>query len=143
MPPVQVQAQRQLRRRPLALPLDKTRLDPGPQARPIAVPAIEDAAFAVDQDRLAQPVVLDVGRQLLEGRAAQQRKQPGDGMKLAPRRFAPRLGPAWILCHGEKTPLCLYCTERVQRPARAGSPARALSSTWRRTCDLEFSFKLL
>ena len=75
MPPVEVQTEGQLGQRVttcqgLGRPLGKARLDARLEAGEIAVAAVDDAPCGVHQEGLEQPVVPDVGDQLLERLAA-------------------------------------------------------------------------
>ncbi len=88
MPPVvEVQTEGQLGQRVttsrgLALPLGKARLDARLEAGAVAVAAVDDASLGVHQDGLEQPVLPDVGDQLLKCLALQQWKEVGDGVKF-------------------------------------------------------------
>src|SRR5574341_35861 len=64
--PVQVEAEGHLGERPLTLPWHKAGLDSRQVTGAVAVPAVDDEPFGVEQDRLPQAVLLDVGDELLE-----------------------------------------------------------------------------
>ena len=79
---VQVETERHFGERPLAFPLHKAGLDSRQITGAVAIAAVDDEAVGVEQDRLAKPVLLNVGGELLEGLAGEQRKKVRHRMKL-------------------------------------------------------------
>jgi len=78
MPAVQVEREH-VRGRTVAAPLLEARLDAGVLAGAVAVAAVEDLAL-VEDDRLQEPVLADVGDELSElGAVDRQQREQGGG----------------------------------------------------------------
>ena len=82
---VQVETEGYLGERPLALPLHKAGLDSSPITGAVAVAAVDDEAVGVEQDRLRKAILFDVGGELTEGLAGEQRKQVRQSLCLTSR----------------------------------------------------------